>query len=1624
MNKTFKTIWNAVRSAYVTVNETVAGASQRGSAAKAVVLSLTAAAALTTGSSVSAAWSTEYPWWDPDTELYTSAMEGMHVLNTGDTSTFTEEIVQDWENEDTQPDASRGLYVRSLYLLEKTKPTTLTLDGVTNTVNFLRSDATNVAVAGNVIDADSGSTINIIGENVVLTMTNETSAKTADFLRSTVINLAEREYSDVTDKAAVLKISAASTTLNASLKSVNGGGTSVSGISAKQGSTITLAENSVLNINVDTNADSQTGVRDSYEDYYEAYGIRIDNGILTTNAGSKLNIHVTSTGTTEKAAHAFGINGDHAGSWTLNGDTSVTIDTANGRASGILFASVDKDELPVGAEAQVVGTVNGQMDITVKADTAEAIGLAVGIDPLVIKEAVDAGEELDQADWGEAFLTVNGDLIIKVNSSSSNAYGITVGNNDAKTADCLVLSGKTEVTAAKALAGMGYLTVNNDLVLNGAVNEFLGRYEQTAGNVVLNTDTFFNGVTTSSKDHNGTFIKGGSFTAEKSFYDTSDKKARVFKINNHAVVKLAGMHIGDFGQDLTYAKIYDGDVTLSTLTIEEGGKLGFNKGTLCITGTANNKGSISTTAIDETSGQKPDNSEATLVVSGTFTNSSTATVDVDKVEVTSGSKVWDEGDINFREALINGTWVTSSQELTKLDGSEAELLMKVSGGESDRIMTFAGGHISSVASNGTAQVKAIEIGNNISLTYSSGDYAYKTLKIESSANGADSFTVEGANVAVDTFTLTTGSAAVKSGSFEVGKLDISSGTLTLSDSGKLITSSDQVFTTGLGANGTEKTAGSLKYGSDKLILSGGSLNVNDAKYNLDYQKSAAALVKGASLAFTGELVDQSGEVLDKIDINEVAEGTIHVKTDIEVSASETGDKVTVDKSVGGQTIIVAGNANSLEIAANKNLTIVGTADGSKELVSFTSEGQKSVDIKGTLTLGSTDTDTSGKLSATVNPTKETTGGLTVQDGKFNLDKVTAVNGKITVQAGDLTLGRLDVSTDAGQTQISVNEGAKVTVGELAAKAGEHIITGAVEAGKVIENAGDAVKEAVIHVGTNTKKGELTIKDGLLKGIKFFLDPTWKDGMGVTDASKLLLAQTSIDGSIIVGQNSYAALGTTDAFDFVKLFDNGTLTWSNNGGTLAAAYVAKPITITAMGSLVVDASLTAVPDEDPQAGSVTFAKDSVLVANVENFSDNAIVITADSFEIDPTSKAVVIAKAGQTFQLTSDDEVNKTYWNNAGNTLISANKLVSFNVGADGKITTEAEDAEDVFAGLMQGATLANAGAASDNEAVKSYAEALLTDTTGKKSNAQIAREFDAAMNPAGTLGVFTTAKDRSTELRDAVRAHAGNGTANGLWAQVTGGKTKLKGISTGAQDLDLDTDAYGLAVGGEAAVQNITLGAAFMGGSGKTENDSVAGKDDFNYYGLSLYAKTQVQGIDLEGDVSAAWLKSDLTVGGTADVDTDTTTAVYSLGIQAKKTFNLGVDVTPFIGMDVYHIKSDGFTTNHGVSIEDANATIVEFPIGAEVKKAFQTSSGFSVAPSFSLAVVPTVGSKDIDSKVRFAGAESTYNFTFADDVKVRSQLGIEAQKDNFTLGLAAGYDWGNEERSAASVQLRAKYAF
>ena len=881
-------------------------------------------------------------------------------------------------------------------------------------------------------------------------------------------------------------------------------------------------------------------------------------------------------------------------------------------------------------------------------------------------------------------------------------------------------------------------------------------------------------------------------------------------------------------------------------------------------------------------------------------------------------------------------------------------------------------------------------------------------KFELDAQSAKSFTVETFKGAEG------GDFKLTGGTMNVTAIDLAAGKLTIGGSSSLVTVSGQIFTNALNADGLNIDAGALKH-SGLVFEEGGTLTLTDGKYNIVYAKNAQSILNTGKLEFTGTLVDITGEELPNLDLDKTPEDVTLGGTDLNATADQNGT-VTVDKTVGGKTLVVDGGTK-VTVSQDKTLTLVGGADASGELIKFKdAAGDKTVTAsgeKGGVTLGSESDQKTGTLSATVNLTQKAT--LTAQNGAFTVEAVKAQDANVAVNSAELIVNKLEMS---GMSAIASNATGKTKVAELSfGKDGTTTVTGAVSADKIV-----AAGNAVINIGkTGTAeeggmRGDLTIGEGSIKGLTFFLDPTWVEGKEVTDASRLVLKQTTLDGNVVVGENSYVVLGTNTDAEFVKLFADKTLTWGKGEGkTLAAAYVAKPIDVRA-GSLVVDGTRTSAPANEA-AGTVKFAAGSVLVADVTDLTTDKALITGTTFDVDAASKAVIIGqlKNGETYKLTT--VASATFWNTE-ETLVAGNKLWDFTVNEDGSFTTKLTDAALVYGDLMQGHELANAA----TEAGNAYGNELLTETEGL-SNAAIAARFDAAMNTAGAAAVFTTAYDRASELRDAVRGEALEGEGNRLWAQVTGGKTKLNGLSSGAQSIHVDTDAYGLVVGGDVALSNGVLGAAFTAGTGDSENDDVGVKDDFDFYGLSVYGKTSVGGIDLLADGSMTFVKSDLTMGGVADVDTDTTTAVYSLGVQAQRTWDYVVAITPFVGMDIYHVRGDGYDNGHGAQVDDAHATAVEFPIGATIAKAFETN-GFKLSPNFSFAVVPTVGDRDIDSKVRFAGAESTYNFTFADDVKVRTNLGFAAEKDNFRFGLNAGYDWGNEERSATKLMLNAQYRF
>ena len=1330
----------------------------------------------------------------------------------------------------------------------------------------------------------------------------------------------------------------------------------------------------------------------------------------------------------------------------FNGDTSFDIEnnSKGGTAVGIISAANDPMKPTV--------NVKGNLNIQAKSDAR-----AYGVYNIYSDWNLGQNPSIDNP----GAITVDKNLTIAVSSANEKAYGLIseIGN--------VTVKGNTDITAEGKAAHGIYVTSNGHIYLHGdsttvtAENALTIKVHEPAESIDDNgipwkPNTLDTSVSILSKT---TTLNGTTSTEE----GTKLYVANTVNFNGDADIQ--GLIMADADATL---KIADG----KTLTFGDSKNVESNtfKNLTLEGGTFNNASQMTVNGTLTLENIKAEN-----LKNNTDSGERQSQIEADKVVFGNGATFRNKGSFHAKHWVFGEGSVFMEEENTwkQEDGT---LRTKFS----DYTTELAGGVISTIESNGAEKLAVIELVtdadakggkpalNNGVLMVTNGAYDFDTVTINISPDtqglvSPKRFMVSGAytTLNVRNFNATKGNASITDGStftvgtlkangafeldaqsaksftvknfkgaeggdfkltggtMDVGSIDLTQGVLTIGGSGTLATGSDQIFMYGLGADGKVTNAGGLKHGNNLVFETNSSLTLNDKFYNFDYVNGAkdalGANDKSMTVIFSGKLVDDFGNVRDETGIDSVPDGTVHEETDIAAKANTSGI-VTIDKSVGGQTLVVD-KGNEVALTDGKTLTLVGSDNASGELINFKdAKGDKIVTAsgeRGGITLGSESGMKKGTLSATVDLTQNAT--LTAQNGTFTVEAVKARSANIAVTGGELTVNKLDV---AGTSAISSGVTGKTKVAELSVGTeGTTTVTGAVSADKIV-----AAGNAVINIGkTGTAeeggmRGDLTIGEGSIKGLTFFLDPTWVEGKEVTDASRLVLNRTTVDGNVIVGENSYVVLGTDSDAEFVKLFNDKTLTWGKGEGrTLAAAYVAKPIDVT-NGSLVVDGTLTEV-QTNTAAGAVKFAQDAVLVADVSDLTANKVLIRGQTFDVDAASKAVIVGtlKNGETYKLTSD--VTADFWNTE-ETLVAGNKLWDFTVNEDGSFTTKLADAAIVYGDLMQGHEIANAATESGNV----YGNKLLTDTEGA-SPAAIAARFDAAMNTAGAAAVFTTAYDRASEFRDAVRGEAAKPEANRLWAQVTGGKTKLKGISSGAQDISVDTDAYGLVIGVDMSLGNAVVGAAFTAGTGDSENDDVGVRDDFNFYGLSVYGKTGIGSVDLLADASMTFVKSDLTMGGVADVDTDTTTAVYSLGVQAQRTWDYVVEFTPFIGMDIYHVRSDGYDNGHGVHVDDSDATAVEFPIGATIAKAFD-ANGFKVSPNFTFAVVPTVGDRDIDSKVRFAGAESTYNFTFADDVKIRTNLGVAAEKDNFRFGLNAGYDWGNEERSATKLMLNARYLF
>lgn len=1460
---------------------------------------------------------------------------------------------------------------------------------------------------------------------------------------------------ETNQNGAVLNLNAKQTKINVSTTVAEA--PMISGITAEGWATVNVNGN--VDIQVDTAANSlDSPLTDGIYLYGQA----------TLNTAKDTTLKIRSEGTGEgvvlsaddddKTTPNAGVNVgfvSEGGKIEANGSVDITSTANGGYASGLVLQGVAGDEGWIASNKDKItdygskAVFKGDLSINASSKTGRVEGIRIGgFVPFDSEKPNNGGSYMDKYQKEHRVeLETYGKTTIKASDSSDKVEsvgiyfalpeGMSVGDQYADTnLGKLTNSGVMTVEGEQAVAGEAGDFINKGtLTLKGNVDAFHGTFTQEAGKTVVNAPNknfFTTNVSLTAGDIDAT---DHTWTG-----NSADKKLSVTGGN----LKLGAMHI------------------------QAKDALAFNGGTITITGSPKKGGDRSLLVDENVSVQA--SGDAKLVVKNTHYDSQEGAEFAKIKGQLTGLKsldisIGEEDDFQVKRSGVLGVTGDASISGGTLDVVE-QAKVKVGGKLTfkDKALLSLGDltsdHIeagSIVFEEGTS-IYAPEATEDKTLTIKGWKAAFNgnvnlftgrakdgedmdeehALKIENlvAAHNAE-LTINGGSYAFKKLEASSGNIVLEAGEVSAEKLVFGQGDgkFTL-NGGTLKTATDQLFTKGVGADGKiHEPEGLLQ--KDRMNFTKGTLSFTDKYYNGLYKKAAGDLVGSEmTVVFNGDRVDLEGDIdLDKMDDQK---GVVEDKVNVTVSSKDGISNV--DKSIGVSSITADDNATSVAIAADKEVTLVGSTEG-KEVITFKKEGGN-VDVKGTLALGQEgSSQNKGKLSAPVTvaekgklavnageftvaeATVNKGGAVEVTNGTTTFDKLTATDATIKASGGDTTVKALTVG---GKTTIASGDKA-VKVNSLALGGADNAITitGLVDVDSYADQVdGSKTKVLIGTTGKDGVLGDLTIKGDTLAKATYFLDPAFKDG--VEQGSSLKFAGTTVDGKLVAGQNSYVVLGSTDDQPLLDVFNKGKLAWGDKDGQVGAAiYAAQPIKVADNGAIYADATLTALP-QTIDDGSVFFAANSALVADVSKLGEDGVMITASDASkvtVEKGSKAVLIGdlKQNKGYQLTNNAEQNKNWSDN----LISGNALWKLTMDDEGKINAKLQDASKIYGKAMQGTALANAGMQA-NGAPYDYVNSLLTDASGNISNLpSVAERFDATMNPAGALTAFTTAYDRASDLRRVVREESVKGTGNRLWAQLTGGKTKLDGISTGGRALDTETDAYGVAVGGEVELNHYTMGAAFTAGTGRTDNDAVDGRDDFDFYGLSLYGKTTVAGFDLLGDVSATWLKSDFTIGGAADVDTDTTTAVYSLGVQGEKTYELSwANVTPFVGMDLYHVRSNGFNNGHGAKVEDSNATAVELPIGARLAKGFNTANGFSVTPSFMLAVVPTLGDKEIDSKVRFAGASSTYQYTFTDDVKIRSNVGVDAVKDNFAFGLHAGYEWGNEERNAMNLQLRAKYAF
>lgn len=832
----------------------------------------------------------------------------------------------------------------------------------------------------------------------------------------------------------------------------------------------------------------------------------------------------------------------------------------------------------------------------------------------------------------------------------------------------------------------------------------------------------------------------------------------------------------------------------------------------------------------------------------------------------------------------------------------------------------------------------------------------------------------------------------------------------LTEKGTLEANSAQIFQKGMGLDGVNTDPDGVRQdANDAINFKAGKLLLDDDSYNDAYLTQANKLIKEADNGTTEVVVkDTATKAAPVIKLDAVQDDNYAVGV--------TTDKSKITLGVGGDSTVnklnatylnmastTDGSANSVTVQDGRNLYL-GSNANNRELITVDNEKPaNSVDVK------------------VQGGSKLTLGRFDVQNRLAGDVTLTDANSEMAVEAGQLTVGKIDAKAD---TKINVGIGSALTT-----EGGIKLTGATMQVNGTVHNTnitGDGT--STILIGNDASSGKMLIggsNTAAMTGTKVFLDPVWKDGATISDASQFALeSSNNVDYLLTIGRNSLASLGTADSSKAIAAFGATGLKWGENDIS-AALYLAKPVTVDATGGIKVDGTATDVTANSAEANKAEFADNSLLMVDASTISGTAALTGAGAtLKVADSAKLYLDnVSTGGTYTIATnfDTTLANGWYKNDSNIITGKLFSATHNTNTDSTITASRKKLQEALPGAVLPNIVDKMTFSAAEKAKSPASEFIAQATNGLYSDSMSTALINVAAQPAETVGATAAAVEHSLDFAQQAQGHLSffNGAdvkSDQAWIKYGHRNGSVDSLDIGGMSTGYDSSFNGVTVGYDLpAVDSFHHGFAFSYGKGS--NDGAWENDDFNTKGVSWYGSLNTGDNNMLFDVGYYHTEHDVNGIFHAKPKTD----VFTMGITNEFRLPQGNDghgaIVPHIGLRYSHVGTPRYSGywkgSEAFRYHPEGKDLFSLPFGVgyiyESKSPEHTTSFYA-----DLAYVPVFGGRSADMRVQACGidAEDVFAYDASYGSAFVGSLGVKQESDSWEWGLSYRYSANSNQHS------------